>query len=64
MFQPAEVERVEWVEWVSEMAMMGRERSMKERAARKALSHLCRPEAKRGLPLILLNSEICQKKGK
>ena len=45
--------RVGWVEWVSEMAMMGRERSMKERAARKALSHLCRPEAKRGLRVIL-----------
>ena len=44
---------VEWVEWVSERAMMGRERSMKERAARKAPSHLCRPEAKSGLPLIL-----------
>ena len=53
---------VEWVEWVSEMARMGREMSMKERAARKALSHLCRPDAKRGLPLILAKQWKCQKK--
>ena len=44
---PGEVGRVGWVESVSERARMGRERSMKERAARKALSHLCRPEKKK-----------------
>ena len=41
---PGEVGRVGWVESVSEMAMMWRERLMTERAARKVLSHLCRPE--------------------
>ena len=37
---------------------------MKERAARKALSHLCRPEAKRGLRVILGKQWKCQKTGK